>query len=296
MFFVENQYQTSQVRLNFAESSPTGPPLVLVHGLPGHWQEFLPIFPDLGATYQIFAVDLRGQGMSGRPGKYHSSDYAPDIIEFIQGYVGQPVVVWGMSTGGFIGLDAASQAPKLVKALVVGDPPIDLENLIAWMSSDGFKHRFSAFREIAGLDAPPDETAEKVAQIPIPVPGQDEPILYGDQPGIDERRLKELGEVLSKLDPDVLAYHAEGRVEEYLGWIDLSEVYAKITCPVLLLQPNPELGGMVTDRAAAFAMSKLKDGRHVFMEEYGHNLGLDSGEVGALLLVVKGFLKEVDSR
>ena len=102
MFFVENTYQTSEVKLNFAESSPTGPPLVLLHGLPGHWQEFLPIFPDLGASYQIFAVDLRGQGKSGRPGKYHASDYAPDIIEFIQGYFGQPPAIRQISVHYFV--------------------------------------------------------------------------------------------------------------------------------------------------------------------------------------------------
>ena len=40
----------------------TGKPLLLIHGLGGHWQSWNPIIDDLAAEREVIAVDLPGFG------------------------------------------------------------------------------------------------------------------------------------------------------------------------------------------------------------------------------------------
>jgi hypothetical protein len=133
------------------------------------------------------------------------------------------------------------------------------------------------------------EIAQQVAEIQVHVPGQDSLIRYADQPGIDAVSLWGSAAVLKDLDPDVLEYHAEGRAEEFLEGVDMGDTFVRINCPTLLLQADPSLGGMMTDRSVDFALSKLKKGYHVRME-LGHGLGLDRWNIAPLLRPVMTFL------
>ncbi|MFZ2096073.1 MAG: hypothetical protein WAV05_05480 [Anaerolineales bacterium] len=45
--FKESSFYTGTVEINYAEGSQSGPPLVLLPGLPSRWQEFLPILPTM---------------------------------------------------------------------------------------------------------------------------------------------------------------------------------------------------------------------------------------------------------
>ena len=149
----EKILETQGVIINYAEAPSSGPPLILLHGIPGRWQEFLPIMPDLVFSYHLYAIDLRGQGKSGRStGQYHSKFYGKDILSFLNHEFTEPVILFGMSAGGLVALDVAAQAPGRVKALILGDSPIDFEWLKAWMKSDEFITLFSSFRDLAGSD------------------------------------------------------------------------------------------------------------------------------------------------
>lgn len=44
----------------------TGKPLLLIHGLGGHWQSWEPILDNLAATREVIAVDLPGFGRTPR--------------------------------------------------------------------------------------------------------------------------------------------------------------------------------------------------------------------------------------
>jgi pimeloyl-ACP methyl ester carboxylesterase len=287
----EKTFDTGDIQINIAEGPPCGPPLVLLHGIPGRWQEFIPILPHLTLSHHVYALDLRGHGKSGRaPDKYHWKYYSRDLISVLEQYIGEPSILFGMSAGGLIALDIAAIVPDKVKAIVVGDSPIDIEWLRDWMLSEGFRTIFSAFRALASSDLSINEIAKEISEIQIPVPGQEANVSYGDQPGIDTVSLWQLATTLKDLDPGVLKYHAEGRAEEYLEDFHLDRVLEQITCPVLLLQGNPSLDGMMTDRSVKNAMTRLEKGCHIFFEHYGHDLGLDSWKIEALLKTVSTFL------
>jgi pimeloyl-ACP methyl ester carboxylesterase len=286
----EKKFDAKGVSINYAEGPSSGPPLVLLHGLPGCWQEFLPILPHLMLRWHIYALDFRGEGNSGRvAGQYHSSFYSKDHESFLQQQVAERAVIFGNSAGGLIALNAASIVPEWVKAVIVGDSPIDIEWLVVWMTSPGFKSWFTALRSIAAANHTVDETMKELAAVPVAQEG-DALIRYGDQPGIDQTHLRNLALTLKHLDPSVLEYHAEGRAEEYLQGYDLNRILDNITCPVLLIQANPELGGLMTDRSVENALARLKHGSHVLIKTAGHDLGMESWEVGPLLRVVTAFL------
>ena len=294
MMLKESSLDIGTTQINFAQGPHSGPPLVLLHGLPGHWQEFLPIMPTLSLLWHTYALDFRGQGKSGRvPGQYLSKYYGDDVEHLLRQQFDEPAILFGMSGGGAVALAVAARCPELVRAVVVGDPPIDVDELIAWMTSEGFRYWFSALRELAGLDLSIAELSRQIADIPVRVPGQEARIRYGDSPGVDAIDIQQLAITLSHMDPGVLEYHAEGRASEFLEGFDLDQIPACITCPVRLLQGNPSLGGMMTDEVVQHVLSILPHTTHVFIETAGHGLGLDTWEVSPLLRAVTSFLESL---
>ena len=290
----EKKVNLDSVVLNYVEGPPSGPPVLLLHGIPDRWQEFLPIIPALCLRWKLYALDFRGHGKSGRvPGGYHSRFYGQDVVDFLKKNVCKPAIVFGMSAGGLVALDVAARAPERVSALVLGDSPIDMDWLVAWMTSAEFRALFSAFRALAASKLSISEIASELAQLPISVPGDREAIRYGDQPGVDAVSLRQLAITLYQLDPGVLEYHAEARAKEYLEGFDLREMLARITCPVLLLQGDPSHGGMMTSASVEYALSRLANGSHVLIEGHGHDLGLDSWEPGPVLRAVSTFLESL---
>ena len=290
----ESSCNTGTTAINFAEGPHHGPPLVLLHGLPGNWHEFLPIMPTLSLLWHTYALDFRGQGKSGRvPGRYLSKYYADDVEQFLRRQLNEPAILLGLSAGGAVALAVAAKCPELVRAVVVGDSPIDMDELVAWMTSAGFKYWFSILRELAGLGLPFAELSRRIADIPVQVPGQDSPIRYGDRPGVDAIQIQQLAITLSRMDPGVLEYHAEGRASEFLEGFDLDQILARITCPVLLVQGNPSRGGMMTDEVVKHVQSMLPNAMHVLIETAGHGLGLDTWEVAPLIRAVTGFLESL---
>jgi len=291
--FVEKRFNTGEVEINYVEGGMSGPALVLVPGLPGCWQEFTPILPALSTRWQVYALDMRGQGKSGWvPGCYLSTSYVDDLIAFLKSLDG-PAVVFGASAGGMVAMEATARSPELVRALVVGDSPIDIDWLVSWMTSDWFKDYFSILRELAGLDLPLPELAETLAQTPFPIPGEAGRIPYGEAPGVDSVKVLEMATSLLYLDPGVLEYHAEGRADEFLCGFDLETVLVKIACPALFVQADPECGGMITDVSLKIVKSRCKPALHVKLDGIGHDLGLASWEVGPLMRTLNGFLESI---
>jgi len=63
---VEKQFDTGEVVVNYVENAHARPPLVMIHGNTGWWQDFLHVLPVFSARWHTYAVDLRGHGRSGR--------------------------------------------------------------------------------------------------------------------------------------------------------------------------------------------------------------------------------------
>jgi pimeloyl-ACP methyl ester carboxylesterase len=110
-------------------------------------------------------------------------------------------------------------------------------------------------------------------------------------PGVDSLHILGLATTLKNMDPGVLEYHAGGRAETFLEGFDLDSILNRIRCPVLLLQGNPSLGGMMTDKAVRHVLSVLPGAVHALLEGSGHDLGMDTWQVAPLLRTVSSFLE-----
>ena len=82
--------------------------------------------PLLAEHFQVFAVDLRGQGRSTwTPGRYTLDTFGSDLVRFIDLVIGRPAIVSGLSSGGTIAAWLSAFAkPGQVTAAVWEDPPL----------------------------------------------------------------------------------------------------------------------------------------------------------------------------
>ncbi|MGE9808433.1 alpha/beta fold hydrolase [Janibacter sp. G1551] len=107
--------------------NPTGPPIVLVHGLSGNhlnWDDLAPLLTSRG---RVLALDLIGHGRSrahGRSADVHRNRRVLD--GFLREVAGEPAVVVGNSMGGLITLMQLTQAPETVRAAALIDPALPL--------------------------------------------------------------------------------------------------------------------------------------------------------------------------
>jgi pimeloyl-ACP methyl ester carboxylesterase len=265
MMLVEKTFDTGEVVLNYAEGPNNGPPMLLIHGFQRRWKLFQPIIPELSKNYHIFAVDLRGHGKSGRvKGHYTLKEYFNDISILLENLVHQPAILFGSSLGGWISLIVASKKPTTVKALIIGDSPLDLRELRKLLkgSYDNLvqrrKYSMKTYEELVKeLDV---DSAER----------------------------------LSLLDPDVFTLWFEGEdssaFDRLMEGFEISKLLQGFDCPILLLQGN---GQILTDGGVEHAKSIRPDIVHVYFEDKGHLLGLDTGDTGELLSTVTSFLESL---
>jgi pimeloyl-ACP methyl ester carboxylesterase len=127
----EKQIKTPEISLNYAESADNGAPMVFLHGTARWWHDWERMTPRLEPSWHLYAVDLRGHGQSGRDGDHYLlTDYARDVIALLRDEVKQPAVLVGQSLGALVALVVAAQAPELVSAVVLMDPPIGISTNI----------------------------------------------------------------------------------------------------------------------------------------------------------------------
>ena len=290
----ERTFDAAGVSIAYVEGPPSGPPLVLLHGGGDRWQYLLPIIPSLVIRWHVYALDLRGHGKSGRvPGQYRPEHYVTDIVAFLERRVTEPAILFGHSLGGWIALMAAAELGRKVRALILGDPPLNVES---WVDVEGSKESIAFYRALQGFlssELPVPVLASALGDLPVSVPGQDAPLRYGDLPGRDAAHLLGWAKTLSQVDPGAAQYHAEGRMGEYVQKVDLDAALRRMTCPVLLLQGDPSAGGVNSDSDEEHALGLLPDGVHVKLEGTGHTLGLDTWTVAPLLRAMTSFLESL---
>jgi pimeloyl-ACP methyl ester carboxylesterase len=275
----EKVFDTGTVKINYAEGPQSGPPLVLLHGGGDRWQDFLPIIPSLVMRWQVFALDLRGHGKSGRvPGQYRPEHYVEDVVTFLKRQLVDQAILFGHSLGGWIALLAAAQQKDKVEALILGDPPMNLDRFLAIENSKERIDMWRRMRELAGSGLTVPELASALADSTL----TDSP-LSGEALG--------WAKTLSLVDPDAAQYHAEGRLDEYIEQVDLEGALRQLRCPVLLVQGDPSQGGLVSDEDVERVLAMLADGAYVRLDGRGHNLGLSTWEVAPLLRAIVSFLE-----
>jgi pimeloyl-ACP methyl ester carboxylesterase len=98
----------------------SGPPLLLVHGLSGCWQNWLENIPHFARTHRVIAPDLPGFGASEMPeGEISIGGYARFADRLCAALGVDAAAVVGNSMGGFVGTELAIRFPQRVERLVL---------------------------------------------------------------------------------------------------------------------------------------------------------------------------------
>ncbi len=106
------------------ESGPAdGPPLVLLHALGERASDWDVVLPDLAPQHRVHALDLRGHGDSGRPGRYSLEAMRDDVLALLDAHGLDRVDLVGHSMGGVVAYLLAQERPERVGRLVLEDIP-----------------------------------------------------------------------------------------------------------------------------------------------------------------------------
>ncbi|QGN35646.1 alpha/beta fold hydrolase [Microlunatus sp. Gsoil 973] len=118
---------------------PSGPTVLLVHGLGGSHLNWDLLAPRLTEAGRVYALDLPGFGLSaptGRPATVRSNLQV--LTEFIEQVCRAPVILVGNSMGGLVAILLTAARPELVRSLVLLDPALPAPSRVLGSPSDAW--------------------------------------------------------------------------------------------------------------------------------------------------------------
>jgi pimeloyl-ACP methyl ester carboxylesterase len=268
--FIEKTFQTGVIGINYAEGPDKGPSLVLLHGGSANWHDLEDLGNLFSGHWHVYIPDLRGHGRSGRvPWGYSVQEYAADIGAFLQ-HVSGPAALFGHSLGGVVGVMTASLFPMDVRALLVGDAPLDSISWKAAMDKPDHRETQQWMRALSGGKYTMDEVIAGIKMARGDAPGSNGEYktlgdIYPDgHPFYEYLALRLIGH-----DPDVLGMLLEDYDTVAAGY-EMDKVLPKIECPVFLMQADPDAGAALTDAEVVRARSLLQNMQHVKFTGLSH--------------------------
>lgn len=111
----------------YYETRGSGPPVLLVPGVPGDAGQFTPVAEELAAHHRVLTYDRRGYSRSPRPDGWTATsvaEQAADAAALLERLAGEPAVVYGTSNGALIALELALARPDLLAGVMLHEPPL----------------------------------------------------------------------------------------------------------------------------------------------------------------------------
>lgn len=266
--FTEHTINTGEVEIAYSVGPNNGPTLLLLHGVTSRRDGFMNVAEALKEKHRVIAIDQRGHGYSGHtPGKYDREDHARDIKFILENVCKEPTVVWGHSMGGGNAIAMAQDPPVQLKALVLEDAAIfgkrrPMPTLPS--TSDEANSTMNAFQVSLDIVEAGLSHEEMTAKIVESFP--DSPAYYPAWKA----------ESLTQMDIEILRSVVGGKSRG--GGDDPAATLANISCPVLLMQADPEKGGILPDDFVAEVVPDRDDWTTVKIAGAGHNINRDHPE------------------
>ena len=103
-----------------------GPPLILLHGNGGDGGYFLAQLDAFSERFRVYAPDTRGHGKTPRgEAPFTISQFADDLLGFMEGHEIEKAHLLGFSDGGNIALTFALRYPERVERLILNGANLD---------------------------------------------------------------------------------------------------------------------------------------------------------------------------
>jgi pimeloyl-ACP methyl ester carboxylesterase len=252
--------RSSSVALHYIEGPENGSPLLLIHGNMGRLEAFTSIIPELTSSTHLFAVDLRGHGKSPRvAGAYTLEDHVNDITAFIKEKIQGPVILFGMSLGGMIGLMAAARFPDLIRGIIIGDSPLSKTTLYPILEQQrDFANRITHYLKTNQIDKLREELNNNFS-----------------------------AENFRSCDSDIITATFD-RTNEMLKGFEMETLLPLIKCPLLIMRGDEKLGSMIQDVDIDKATQLAPQIIDIKIPDIGHSL-LENKEI-----VLKELIQLID--
>lgn len=147
--------------------SGEGRPVLFIHGFPldhSMWSEQMP----LAARFRLIVPDLRGFGHSGAGEGIRSIEQLADDLAALLGAIGEdrPVVVCGLSMGGYVAEHLVVRHRRLVSGLVLVDTRMEADNDAARAGRAALSERVAVEGASAACEMVPRLLATSRAALP----------------------------------------------------------------------------------------------------------------------------------
>jgi 3-oxoadipate enol-lactonase len=239
------------------EERGEGKPLLLVHGFPLSRMMWEPQISSLSEYARVLAPDLRGHGGStSTPGAYSMDLFASDLHEFLgQMGITEPVVLAGLSMGGYICFAFLRKYPERVAGLI----------LAATRAAPDTEQGKQARDEMAAkaVEEGPGSVAEKM------LPKMMAPGTYEDQPGLVDKIKSIMGTT-----------SVNGMRGALLGMKDRPDSYDTLTQfrgPTLILHGEDDQ--LIPPSEAEAMQAVLSEAKLIMIPGAGHMLNLEQPDI-----------------
>jgi len=223
-------------------------------------------------------MDLRGNGRSGWVvERYRLEDFTEDTVAFIK-QLGAPVVIVGHSLGGAIALMTAARFPERVKALIIEDTALTLEN---------YKRIIESSRDMYGLWLDLKKSVQSEKELSLALSEK-----YRDYPGVTSQWILFFAGCLWQLDPtyfNALLYDFDGFTKGY----DYKQILSKIKCPILFIRGEVRFGAVMTEDEILWLKKNFSNVRYSQINGVGHLLHLEDQGKNLVLEEMMAFLERI---
>lgn len=127
-----------------------GTPVVILHGLFGSSDNWIPIGRKISEKYRVIVVDLRNHGLSPHSDVHTYQSMVSDVFELLTTLNIDCVHIMGHSMGGKVAMKFAAEYPERVISLTIADilPKNYLENQVSTFESDFHNVIFETIKRI----------------------------------------------------------------------------------------------------------------------------------------------------
>ena len=266
-----DKIEVDGLNVHYYRTGGDKPALILSHGATDNSLCWRRVAAELEASYDLIMYDARGHGLTEIVSDaQHTGDMAEDLANLTQALGLKKPRFMGHSMGAATTLAMAAAYPDLPHCIVLEEPP--LRALFAKLPEAERQAHAEAWRERMV------ETKRLSRESMIARERE-------EHPNWAEVEWEPWADAKKQVDLEVLI--AAFRVERP-PWQDL---LAKVTCPVLILYGDQELGAIVSDAEAREAQRILGDqGEVVQIKGAGHNVRREQFQT--FMNVVTRFLRD----